>query len=449
MCILEWGYKVIMNRLVELIFYCWILSIPFYRFSLVGTLSLDNILGPLLIIIWPLFKPRADPLFARVQSKNIIIASVILFVYFFAHIVSVLSAHEAFWKIVYTTITDLTYFIVPLLYLRNDRIRSNAEDCVIVIALIGAFSAFLSALGILQLEVARYSDSRVNIESLDLTRSIGLFSSFGDMALLSAFSVMVAMSVKRQRLLFLKRSRQLFLLIIAILLLGLLGSQSRNMVLTISVSIIMYLFVKKLSKRNVNWIPKFYTSLTVVAVSLLVFVVFLWEPVVGLLASWGGSQATGTAYARLEQYQFALELMRGDYMIGADAEIQEEMVLVIANIHNMWLKELVQGGLIAVLMLVGLIVLGMKNATKCIANNKSDEAARTSLVLMVASLVTTQFYAGGTSVFWMLLGFAVAKIYTGEVFEKKSVAVQNQTGGSENNLILKRKRSSFIPRRGG
>ncbi|MGV7235689.1 MAG: O-antigen ligase family protein [Nitrosomonadaceae bacterium] len=438
-----------MKKISEVLFYLWILSIPFYHFSLVGSLSLDNILGPLLIFIWPIAAPPAYPQYAQMQFRNIFVASIILFVYFIAHSVALLTTEQAVWASIYSILTNLSYFIVPLLYIRNEKVRKRAENCVVFIALMGAFSAFLSAVGVLQLDIARYSTSRIDVEGLDLERSIGLFSAFGDMALLSAFAVMTAMSKSRDDLLFCQRSRFVVIAIYLILVLGVLGTQSRNIVLTVTTSIILFMLVRQWSKYSNTWIPKFYALVIAGGLSMVITLIFLWGPIVELLAQWGGKQASSTAHERLDQYQLALELLGGNFLTGANPEIQERLMHVIGGIHNMWLKELVQGGMFAVLSIIALIAHGMRNATKCLGSNPDDESAITTLILMIALLVSTQFYPSGTSVFWMLLGFAVAKICAGTEIELKPVVERNQAESSGGDVLRKRKNSSFIPRRRG
>lgn len=401
-----------MNRLAEKLFYIWVLSLPFYRFSLFGTLSLDNLLGPILIVLWLLIRPSATPQFAQKQEKNIFIIGTILAIYFFAHTITLINTQTAGFTSIYIMVTDLSYFVVPLLYVRNERVSSRMEDCILAITLIGAISAFLSAIGLLHLEVTRYSTSRIDIEGLDLTRSIGLFGAFGDMALLSAFSIMLAMSPKRKLLLFVKRSRFMIIVILLSIFLGLVGSQSRNMIVTIVISIFLFMLVRRWSNRNSNWIPKFYALLIAGGLSLAIFLGLFWEPLTELLSNWGGKQASGTAHGRLEQYQLAWELLKDNPLTGAAPELREAMINIIAHIHNMWLKELVQGGLIAVFAMIALIIHGMRNATRCLHINPGDETARITLVLLVAMIVSTQFNPSGTSVFWMLLGFSLAKIST-------------------------------------
>lgn len=438
-----------MGRFAELLFYTWVLSIPFYRFSLIGTLSLDNILGPLLIVAWPLVRPPADVSYARAQVRNIAISASVLFVYFIAHIATLLSTQDAIWRSAYVIVTDLSYFVVPLLYIRTERIRVKAEDCVILVAIIGAFSAFLSAIGVIHLDVSRYSDSRVVVEGLDLTRSIGLFSTFGDLALLSAFAAMTALSMQRPTLLFIKRSRVALIFLFFMLLLGLLGAQSRNIVLTMVVSLVLFLLFRRWALQGKNWLSMYNAMWIGGGLLSIVVAVFLWQPLVDLLAGWGGKQASATAHGRLEQYQLAFALLSGNPFTGASSEIQERMALTIAGIHNMWLKELVQGGVFAILALIGLIMLTMRNAKKCVAAGKLDESALTSLVFMVALVISTQFNPSGTSVFWMLLGFSVAKLCPFSMLGGNAAGVRESFHAAENRSLISRKRQVRDSQRGG
>ncbi|MFK5947511.1 MAG: hypothetical protein QM500_01925 [Methylococcales bacterium] len=397
-----------MSRFSEYLFYIWLISLPFNNYNLVGTLSFDQLLGPTLVVLWLLTQPKSDAVFKRGQAKRIATAIILLSFYFLCHAIILGNSTSSLWTFIYGFLTVLHNFILPILYVRSLSIRRNAEDCILTVTMVGAMSSFLAAIGFLHLELERLSTSRIAIEGLDLTRSIGLFDAFGDMAILSAFSIMLVLSTQRDRVLFFKRTRLIMACIVGVIILGLIGSQSRNMVLTILTSIFAFLIIRRWSGSGSNWIPKFYIFFIGGAVSVALILVFMFDPIVELLSSWGGKSASGTANTRLEQYRMGFVLLDGNYIFGAAADVQDKMGAYIQGIHNMWVKEFVKGGFIAVISMLAFFLVGMRRATKCLKLNPLDEAAILRLALIITLLVSTQFNPSGTEIFWVILGMVLS-----------------------------------------
>ncbi|MDH3589439.1 MAG: hypothetical protein OEQ74_08545 [Gammaproteobacteria bacterium] len=399
-----------MRSLSALLFYIWLLSLPFYRYSLIGTLAFDQILGSALVVLWLAVRPKADEAFTRGQRANIIAGLILLTLYFFSHTLTFVLSQSAIWRYTYRFLADIPYFLVPVLYVRSALIRRRAEDYVVLVALIGALSSFLVAYGIFDLPIARESADRLAIEGLELTRATGFFGAFGDMAILSAFSLMIVMSAKRETLLFFKRSWIMIIGIPFALLLGFVGSQSRNIALTVVVSISLYLLIGWWAKRRANWIPKFYLLLFIGAMTIVITLGFFFEPLFDYVATLGGRAARGTAEARLEQYEFGLKLLDGRYLSGAPPAVQDKYGLFINSIHNMWIKELVIGGFFAVLAMLAFLIVGIMKATRCLRVDPLDQAARLRLVLCITLFLSTQFNPSGTSVYWVMLGLIFANV---------------------------------------
>lgn len=434
-----------MNRITEIIFYIWIMSLPFYQFSIIGTLSLDNVLGPLLLLIWFVGRPKLEPGVINQQPKVIVFSGLILTIYFFSHVLTLVMSEHVIWKSIYGQISDLTYFFVPLFYLRNIRVQERTQDFIVLITMIGAISAFLSSIGLINLEGVRYSTSRVSIEGLDLTRTVGLFSVYGDMAILSSFTIMLAMTSKRNKLLFVKRSKAIVIAVFAVIILGLIGSQSRNMVLTIVIAVTLYVVVTTLSKKGVSWMPRFYAALIASGLSAIIILTFFWQPIVNMVSGWGGEQAAGTALGRLEQYKFALNLVGSNPFVGVDLEIYEKYAHLISGIHNMWLKELLQGGVFSILALLGLIVYCLRNASKCLYQNSDDSTAKIKMVMMFAILVSTQFNPSGTSIFWFILGYSVAIVCVpADHGNEASVPKASNEKAAQVRILKKRSRAALL-----
>jgi O-antigen ligase len=146
----------------------------------------------------------------------------------------------------------------------------------------------------------------------------------------------------------------------------------------------------------------------VLAITLYLFI----DPLFELIASMGGKSAMGTAHSRLEQYQKGIELLDGRYIFGASPAIQDKWGWFIYAIHNMWIKEFVLGGMLAIIAMLAFLVTGMVRATACLRANPVDQGARFRLVLVFTLLVSTQFNPSGTSIYWLVLGMIVANSCT-------------------------------------
>lgn len=399
-----------MNRLAELLFYIWLLSLPFNRYSLVGTLAFDQLLGPALVILWFLVRPRIDAVYAQGYGRNLAVGIILITVYFLSHNLALAFSQAAIWKYTYRFLADLPYFLVPVLYIRSVVVRRRAEDCLVLVTLIGAVSSFMVAYGLVSLPMARESANRLAIEGIELTRATGFIGAFGDMAILSAFTLMIVFSRQRQIVAFMRRSRFKTAAIVLALILGFIGSQSRNMAITVVVSMALFWLIGIWSRRRTNWIPRFYMLLTFGVATAAITLGFFFEPLFELVASLGGKAASATAQGRLEQYATGLSLLEGRYLFGVTPEVQERYELFVNSIHNMWIKEFVIGGLVALLALLAFFIIGMLKATGCLRVDPLDQAARLRLVLCIAIIISTQFNPSGTGVFWVMLGMILSNV---------------------------------------
>lgn len=396
-----------MKWLANTLFVVWILSLPFYNYSLIGTLSLDNLLAPVMVILWLLLVATGGVDFGPAYTKNVLVAGALAMFYFLVHVIKLITTQQAVWWLSYTLMIDTVYFILPVLYLANERMRQRTDDCIILITMVGCLSAFLASIGVLHLEVSRIAESRISIESLKKT--IGLFGVYGDMALLISFTAMATLS-QGVRLLFVRKHVLVQLLIFAAILLGIIGSQSRNIVITLFVSVTMFFLVGRWVKRGPRWTIKFYLLFFVGGIAMVLVLVSFWDQVVSLLASWGGSkEAAGTVYDRLQQYRFGWNLIHNDILFGAPPGVVQKFEGNIIGIHNMWLKELVVGGLFSVMTIAFFVMRGMLHNQYCLRLNPADYPARVRFVMMLAMIVSTQFNPSSTSVFWMLLGVSLAR----------------------------------------
>ncbi len=399
-----------MNAIAGLLVSVWVVSLPFKHISIIGTLSIDNILGPLLIILWPFVQRRNDLAPHSVRIKHTVIVLVIVFFYFLAHIANLLMLQNMVMHASYLLISDLVYFVVPFLYLSDEKLRTRFDDLIVVVTIIGCVSALLASLGIIHITDARFAPSRIGVSWLPKT--VGLIGTYGDMALLISYTFLLTITGKNNRFLFGKNNLIKMLVIYAIIVAGFAGSQSRNMLLTVGAAMCGLIYLEILrSIRPKRWRTIFFSTIGIAGLIAALSLTYYGETVTEALSSAGDShEAEATADARLSQYNFAWRILKENPLTGANADIQVKYEEIIVFIHNMWLKELVQGGVLAILAIIGLAIIGMKISSKALVYNPKDYYARARLIFILVMFISTQFNPSGTSIFWMLLGVSLVRL---------------------------------------
>ena len=184
--------------------------------------------------------------------------------------------------------------------------------------------------------------------------------------------------------------------------------QSRNVVFTIAVASLAYYMIGRWRKSGKGWAVKLYLYLIIGISATVIAVVLFSGPMIDWVEGLGGtSEAAATVHARLEQYQFGWSLVKNRILLGTDPETYEKNELRIIFIHNMWLRELVQSGLMGVFAMLVFYYQSMKNQ---VARLSADRAsiARVYIAVLISSLVATQFYPGDTPIFWVIMGLATA-----------------------------------------
>ena len=416
----------------------WILSLPFYHFSLIGSLSLDNILSPLLFMFIVLRMLVGAHSLSRQQLTNIAIASGTTLLYLTVHSINLLSTQQAVWASVYVVAKNMLYFILPVLFVSAERDLKRSSFLMIVVMIMGSLSALVSALGLLTFDFARQAESR--LELAYLPKSVGLFTAYGDMALLISLALLLALGARTYNFWFVRTRLLAVLVVVVSALIGVLSMQSRNLVFTIAVAFIVYLIIGRWRKRGVRWARKLYLSLAMSILTAVVVVVLFSGPLIDWVEGVGGtSEAAATVHARLEQYQYGWSLVENSILLGASPSVREKNEVLITFIHNMWLKELVQGGLLGILAIFVFYYRAMRNQ---VARFSADRAsiARAYIAVLIGSLIATQFYPGDTPIFWVLMGLATA-LPLAEIAEKQPVETARTGPAGIRSPILARRRT--------
>ncbi|MFT6043761.1 MAG: hypothetical protein ACI8TV_001181 [Porticoccaceae bacterium] len=380
----------------------WLLSLPFYRFSVVGTYSLDNLLAPLLCFTAIAVPSIPSAGLTAHRRKTILIALAIYSVYALAITFKFINNPDIFLAKAWNMLRDSFYFLVPMLYIRDQKSYRITKSVLMIMASLAGISALLAALGIVEFEVERFAESRIGVDWLP--KSIGLYSAYGDVAILFSFTVLMLVSHNKQQIRFWLGSLPAKLSIITCLLAGFAGAQSRNMLLSVLVSYLVFRVFKKIekaprSRRNV--LIMLYGLGGTMAASLLLFLgSFISQMISGL----GGEKAQHTADQRVESYDKAIELVWDSAFMGVDSVAYTRWGEMIEHLHNMWLSLLTLGGAFALFAVAGLMFYAAKGALGARAQSANPIDKSIILGVLAAMFIATQFYPGLTDTFWLMLG---------------------------------------------
>lgn len=393
-----------MNFLTTYLFYLWLALLPlsWVIAAYVSVIAPDKMLAPLLMLL------GAMSTIGMTRTRVAQVAgygALALFLLLVKHI-SFIGSGSVYSGLMWDDAVKLGYFLIPLLCVRTMDHFHRSGWIMTWIAVAGCVSAFLVSVGLLTLPVERFEASRLGVDTL--RKAVGLFPSYGDLAQFLAFAVLwviVAPGVNDRKGLFLRAMR---FVVAASVILGVLGAQSRNVVLSLLVALAALWLLRHLQRVGHRARSAVALGLTGAVLILGGTVAFFAMDIIGMLAGVGGDFARNTANARLEQYRVAWEIVSVSPIFGADTATYLRMGEFIEGIHNIWLRLAAHGGLLAVLVMLLLLTkvyLGFRQAARVAA--KSEE----TLVVtgyFTALLVSTLFYVGMGEMFWALLGVAVA-----------------------------------------
>ncbi len=388
------------------VFVIWMLSIPFYQFSLIGTYSLDNLLAPILLMGAFVLPSQRDSRARLLRTRAIAIVMGFYAVYVVAGLVPVIDSSEQFWGRVWLAIRDMFYLIVPILYVRDKWSWGVAKVLVIYNACVGGLTAFLASIGLIHLEIVRFEASRVGIDWLP--KAIGLFGSYGDMAMLCGFTVAVLASHKKGDLCCGMASPIGKALVWVAVLLGLAGSQSRNMFVAMVTSLLTYWFMRRYVMADINGrraMQGLAASVGIVSVGFL-FIFGGWLS--DAISQWGGVNAYTTAHVRMLSYKQALDLILQDPIFGVSGQLYEQWQGLIESIHNMWLRILLQRGAIGFFAVLGIFVFALRSVLQAIKVRGFEREGAVVLGSLVALFVAVEFYPGLSDVVRIILALVIA-----------------------------------------
>ncbi|MBU2678312.1 MAG: hypothetical protein KJP16_14680 [Gammaproteobacteria bacterium] len=331
------------------------------------------------------------------------ISFILIAVFTFGIVISYLSATDLFIGKGYLTLRRCLYMVLPLLFIRDLKMLGRVNSAIVIIAVIGALTGLLASLGIISPVVQRISDTRIGLETLP--KAVGLFSNYGDVAMLTCYTMLMVIAIPRQRFLFGYGMLLVKLIVVACLVVGFLGLQSRNILLTTIMGILAYFALRFVYKRPPMLRVVAGAALAAIAITGLVGVSVFSSELIELLKNWGGRSASASAAARLYQYEAALSVMNESLISGVDLETYRRVGYILDGIHNMWLYLMVQGGMISVMAMITLILRALIGALRNVQGAAEIQPeAYAGAALVFGMLVATMFYAGAGEVYWFLLG---------------------------------------------
>lgn len=382
----------------EWLFVIWVASLPFVDFYIIGELSIDNLLVPVLFVAFLLSAKKIG----QVGWGRLVVVGLIYIVgSAFDHRI-IQGGIVPFTSLLWQFTRDASYFFLPLIFITRKEVFPFVNAAVIWVALCGMVSAFLVSLGLLRLEHVRMEASRIGIEALP--KVTGVLENFGDVAILSAFAILAALIYEKRELPFKLSTRFGKTFIFVGLFLGLLGTQSRNILLTMIVAIMAFFFFAKLanvkrSRRQGYLIGAFMLLLVGAAI-----VGFFLPAIMNVLTTMSGGEAAQTALGRLESYLDALALANEAFLSGIQYNTLTKAMLA-TGIHNFWLGLLLRGGLINVLAVLTLIVIGFRGVLRVLMREPHSKDMMLIGSLVFVFLCSTLFFPANSLIAHFFQGF--------------------------------------------
>lgn len=397
------GQRSSQNKALGALFSLWMLSLPFYQFSVVGTLSVDNLLAPLLLVFWMFAAPLSASSAKRV--RRILFIAFIVFIYFLFSIISltISGSSDLILAALIQEIKVVLYLLLPVLCISSITLFRKALRLVVYGTAVVSVSAFMQAIGLVQFEFARSAASgRLGTDII--SRSPGILGNYGDVAILISISVLATYgSLWRDR----RPRRLLKYALYFIFILGALAAQSRNVVFSVFVAIAVYNFFRNIYKKKAH-ARVTYIVLNIVAIMFGAFLLWVVFPYIyaAVLGTGGVKQSV---LARFEQYQEAINLIAANPIFGVGAEIGGRYAQIADTLHNLWLGIGLRGGVLAIVSLAILFLSGFLGSVRRIVNDAVAQEAAIMSATALAMLTASMFYvAQGSYIFWACLGLLLS-----------------------------------------
>ncbi len=417
---------------IDRIFILWLLALPFNQFDIYGSLSLDNILTILLVILIPVQLITTNSTLESARRVRIVITLVIIHLMFLIMAFTSTGTFSDMLKIMIPEVKFKLYFIIPLLFISTIYQYKRTLVIILIDGIVIASFAFLQAVDIIHLEFSRsVAGDRLGLEGIG--RSAGLLANYGDMAIMLTFSLFVLLYLIPKPI---KINPLVKLLMIVILLAGVIASQSRNVVLSIIIGYVSYRVMMRIikmkgSERFIN-----YFLIFVAGVTALIAGYVLYPFLLDLILGSGGTRQS--VMDRWDSYIMSLELIFEHPLFGLPTDKQMAYMGMIAGIHNMWLLFMLKGGVLSIIPLIILFSLAFRWSIGA-GHNKdrkvvSSIVASMVIVLLASSMAYVVVYS---NIFWAIFGLLIS--YGAVKNEERIVSSENIVIDKTKPRILRKK----------
>ena len=333
----------------DYVFGLWVLSIPFNKYAVFGEMSFDNVLTPLLVVLWIVLSPRLS--INKEHKKSIATAFVLCGIYVFFSVARTLNAGQYGVALseVFLQARFIIYFLLPIIFIDTEErfyrfLRLLTVDMIIV-----SMSAFAVSLGIIDL------DAREIVSRLEgFERSAGLLGSVGPIAALISLAILARFLEKKKEDRSIFGSKYFGLLVYGSIIMGVISAQSRNVIFTVLIVMLIYAVVRQLSKHTMLQIIVATLLFAPILVLSSYAVNALWEFVYDATLGAGGLR--GSINDRFDSYNHAINLIMDNIWFGISAEqriLNEEF---LRTLHSIWLSILLKVGLFSLLAFLAIVL---------------------------------------------------------------------------------------------
>jgi len=379
------------------LFFLWVASFPLTNFYLVAELSIDNLLVPILFVAWLFFMGDKQ---RKIGWSSVVI---IMFVY----LTGIAMEHRVFQGGVpfqfalWTLARDGGYFMLPFLFVTDRSTFRAGSAAIVIVAMAGGFTAILVSLGLLHLEYIRLQPTRIGLDFLP--KATGVFRNFGDVALLAGYTVLVLLAYGSRDLPFKLGTRSAKIIVLIFLFLGLVGTQSRNMLVSMIVAVPAYAFFNSLSKVSRKRRQEYLVGAFAVAIVGGALIIFFAGDVISLLTNIGGGDAAHTAQTRLSSYDQA-EALFGEAFVSGINYSSPSRTSLAELVHNLWIGLFLRGGIISVLSMAFFYIYAMRSVFRVMLIDPRNTEAKILGAFIFCAVTASMFFPAGSLIYWFMLG---------------------------------------------
>lgn len=417
--------------MTQALFQVWIFSFLLYRVDIVGTLSVDNLMVPVLVLVWLLAGERVEARLSRAQLGMVAMATLVFLMLIFADIAK-LGGGGSLAALVPPVVEHLkhyAYVLLPLLYISNERSLKWTLRSLLAVVVINNVLALLGAVGLGSMFALVGESGRIP----GLLRARGPLWNDGDVALLISLLVLLVWTTARHRLDF-AGPRWVRTASIVVMLIGILAIQSRNIILTVAMAFALYYWLRMVMQGGRGGTR---VLLTVTGMFLffgaVVFLVAYADVIISSVTHMFGVSGEGTVRDRLSSYANAMVLLEGKLLFGLTADQIVANGEFVAKLHNMWLGLALFSGIFGVLAVFSLIATSFFGALRLARSRDWKEYGAVLAGFILASLwFSPNFYPGHNAfVFWFFIGFAMTSRQTQYFSRHDSLQPGPATNGSD------------------